>query len=340
MSSVFISYAEEDAAFARMVADALQRAGFSVWWDRQIPPGKTWDDAIGRALDDAGCVIVLWSGASVKSRWVREEAERAASRNCLVPVFIEKVEPPFGFGRIQAADLSHWRGGGRDSAFSGLVQAVSGLVGVARNQPAARARRMNFLWIAGGVILVIIGIYVAWNGLRPPSPAPVAQRQADPPPPQTIGQRHNGCVDFADPVTVVGKGPISKLAVYHDGYIHGIRVWYGAEGVGEVHGYTAGMQPEIWSVPENERIVRVVGGFAPATGSCKVRPQYVCRIQFFTNVGAASPSFGTCPGGTGRFEVKAAAGAAVQTISGWANLKRHECLNRAVAGMTFHFGSP
>ena len=53
MSNVFISYAKEDAATARMLSDALQRAGFSVWWDRHIPPGKTWDDVIGRSLDAA-----------------------------------------------------------------------------------------------------------------------------------------------------------------------------------------------------------------------------------------------------------------------------------------------
>ena len=74
MSNVFISYAKEDAATAQMLANALQRAELSVWWNRDIPPGKTWDDVIGCALDAAACVIVLWSSASIQSRWVREEA--------------------------------------------------------------------------------------------------------------------------------------------------------------------------------------------------------------------------------------------------------------------------
>src|SRR5512146_3199851 len=106
MSDVFISYAKEDAAAARMVADALQRADFSVWWDHRIPPGKTWDEVIGRAIDNAACVVVLWSRTSVQSRYVREEAERDVSRQCLIPALVEKVDPPFGFARIQAADLS------------------------------------------------------------------------------------------------------------------------------------------------------------------------------------------------------------------------------------------
>ena len=126
MSDVFISYAREDLATAQILADALEKAGFSVSWDRHIPPGKTWDDVIGRALDDAACVIVLWSKMSVMSRWVREEADRAFSRGCLIPALVEKVDPPFGFGRIQLADLSRWQGDEHESEFAGLLAEVSG----------------------------------------------------------------------------------------------------------------------------------------------------------------------------------------------------------------------
>ncbi len=175
VNNVFISYAKEDAAAARMLADALQAADFSVWWDRHIPPGKTWDDVIGRALDAAACVIVLWSRTSVQSRWVREEAERALERGCLIPVLIEKVDPPFGFGRIQAADLSRWRGDVRDSDFANLVLAISDLIqtkpnGSGFNQgvgervkpaPEPHRRRGKFLWIAAPLIAVGVTSYVA-----------------------------------------------------------------------------------------------------------------------------------------------------------------------------------
>ena len=86
MSNVFISYAKEDAPTAQRLSEALQRVGFSVWWDRHIPPGKTWDDVIGRSLHTADCVLVLWSKISVESRWVREEAEVGAARGCLIPL--------------------------------------------------------------------------------------------------------------------------------------------------------------------------------------------------------------------------------------------------------------
>jgi pantoate kinase len=65
MSDIFISYAKEDRGKAKDIAEALKRQGLSVWWDRSIPPGKTFDTVIEEALDAANCVIVLWSKTSV-----------------------------------------------------------------------------------------------------------------------------------------------------------------------------------------------------------------------------------------------------------------------------------
>ena len=83
MSHVFISYAREDAPTARMLSEALQRAGYSVFWDKNIPPGQTWDTFIGSSLQTADCVLVLWSKISVESRWVREGAP-ARSRHSVM----------------------------------------------------------------------------------------------------------------------------------------------------------------------------------------------------------------------------------------------------------------
>jgi len=193
MGNVFISYAKEDAAAARTLAGTLQKTGFEVWWDQHIPPGRTWDDVIGRALDAASCVIVLWSRTSVESRWVREEAERAASRGCLIPALVEKVDPPFGFGRIQAADLSRWRGDEHDSEFTDLLEAVSDLVKkaavtTAPGQPVEvpvkpaflhRKIRSESAWVTAVTIAVVVASYVAWTSFRRPAPLP-APRQISP----------------------------------------------------------------------------------------------------------------------------------------------------------------
>jgi hypothetical protein len=143
VSDVFISYSKEDAGTARLISEKLQGAGFSVWWDRRILPGKTWDEVIGASLDSASCVVVLWSKVSVESRWVREEAERGADRGVLVPIFIEKVDPPFGFGRIEGADLSGWQGEASNSEFANLCDAINGFLKGPKKAPPVRQTKSS-----------------------------------------------------------------------------------------------------------------------------------------------------------------------------------------------------
>jgi outer membrane biosynthesis protein TonB len=74
MSDIFISYASPDRPFAQKLSHALEQQDFSVWWDRTIAPGKTFDEVIEAALSEASSVIVVWSKMSVTSQWVRAEA--------------------------------------------------------------------------------------------------------------------------------------------------------------------------------------------------------------------------------------------------------------------------
>ena len=97
---VFLSYAREDEARARELATALGQRGFSVFWDREVPPGQTWHSHIGEALANARCVVVAWSRHSVASTHVFEEASEGKDRKVLVPVLFERVLPPFGFRAI------------------------------------------------------------------------------------------------------------------------------------------------------------------------------------------------------------------------------------------------
>ncbi|MGD8542999.1 MAG: toll/interleukin-1 receptor domain-containing protein [Desulfobacteraceae bacterium] len=128
MTDIFISYAHQDAKRAERIAGLLEGHGLSVWWDREIPPGKTWDQVIGTALDEAKCVVVLWSLDSVKSDWVKEEASRGAKRGVLVPVIYDHVDSPLGFGRIEAAQFSDCEDDDSHPEVKGFVAAVKVLV--------------------------------------------------------------------------------------------------------------------------------------------------------------------------------------------------------------------
>ena len=132
MSDIFISYARQDQPVAKELADAFANYGWSVFWDRQIPIGKTWDRVIESELIAARCVIVLWSHESVTHDWVRLEAEEGLKRRVLLPVTIEEgVDPPLRFRLVQAARLvvskEHAEGIESTEAFTVLLPAISAL---------------------------------------------------------------------------------------------------------------------------------------------------------------------------------------------------------------------
>jgi hypothetical protein len=139
VSDIFISYASADRERAIPVVDALRQKGWSVWWDRIVPPGKTWDQVIETALDEARCVIVLWSRDSVLSDWVKTEADEGKRRGILVPVLIDAVKIPLAFRRVQAADLVGWSGILPNAGFDELAGAVSEILAVGASKPPARA---------------------------------------------------------------------------------------------------------------------------------------------------------------------------------------------------------
>ncbi len=130
MSDIFISYARSDRSEAGKLARAFEKLGWSVWWDRDIPAGKAYDDWIEDELDRARCVVVLWSRRSVRKRWVRTEAEEGISRDVLVPILLEDdIKIPLAYRRIQAASLRTWDGDPNSAAFQKIVASVSLILG-------------------------------------------------------------------------------------------------------------------------------------------------------------------------------------------------------------------
>lgn len=125
MPDVFISYAREDRDRARLLAEALQTHGWSVWWDRKIVAGEAFDETIEQQLQTAKSVVVLWSRHSIGSEWVRNEAGLAAEREVLVPALIDEVKQPLEFRRRHAADLTRWTGDPADPEFQGLCAGIA-----------------------------------------------------------------------------------------------------------------------------------------------------------------------------------------------------------------------
>ena len=137
-ADIFISYKAEDRRRIQPLVQALQADGYSVWWDQHIGTGDEWRQTIERQLDVAECVIVAWSKHSIgpDGHFVRDEASRAQRRHVYIPILIDAVEPPLGFGESQATSLRGWRGNRSDSKYQAVLAAVRRIAGEA-NAPAA-----------------------------------------------------------------------------------------------------------------------------------------------------------------------------------------------------------
>jgi len=142
MADIFISYSHEDEARIRDLVRTLEEKGWSIFWDRRVPTGKTWQSYIGQALSDAKCVVVAWSHHSITSEWVLEEANVAKKRRVILPVLLDAVDPPFGFTSIQAADLTDYKPGTFSLRFDQLIQDIAGIVGGQAHTATSKEERI------------------------------------------------------------------------------------------------------------------------------------------------------------------------------------------------------
>lgn len=108
MTDIFVSYASGDRERIAPLVETFEAQGWSVWWDRHIVPGTSFDDMIEQAISQAACIIVAWTKASVTSEWVRREALFGLDNDILIPVLLDDIELPFAFRRTQAAMLIGW----------------------------------------------------------------------------------------------------------------------------------------------------------------------------------------------------------------------------------------
>ena len=139
--TIFLSYAHDDRVKARRLAAALERCGYTVWWDGLIEGGAQFDRSIREALDAADAVVVLWSQRSVESDWVRDEAAQGRDRRRLVPLSLDGSAPPLGFRQYQMIDI--WAGAVRPAHRSSRQSIARSfpLLGMARRYRAPRLRR-------------------------------------------------------------------------------------------------------------------------------------------------------------------------------------------------------
>jgi hypothetical protein len=208
MADIFISYAKEDRDKARELARLLEERHWTVWWDRQIEIGQSFDKVIERELRACSCAIVLWTTLSLESDWVRGEARSAARRHILVPILAEDVEPPLEFSALQAADLTTWTDVATHAEFQKVVRRIEQLTAASHSgstQPPrvrhpvagsdsirrASAHEESRRWssskrIAGVAVVIVVALAggtLYWTAPSAPAPAstpPTSTPQSSP----------------------------------------------------------------------------------------------------------------------------------------------------------------
>jgi len=140
MATLFLSYSREDVTRVGPLAVAMEREGHQVWWDRHISGGQEFSEEIERALESADAVIVCWTEHSVRSAWVRDEAATGRDRGRLIPVSLDRSQPPLGFRQFQTVDLSGWNGRPQSQALSLLKAAIAEKTSSATDRKVVPAR--------------------------------------------------------------------------------------------------------------------------------------------------------------------------------------------------------
>lgn len=105
MANVFFSYSRADRAIVQPLIKAIEKQGYSVWWDSHLRSGNLFRRSIAVQLAAAQCVVVAWSENSIQSDWVIDEAEYANKQDKLLPILISDCQPPMGLRQIQAENL-------------------------------------------------------------------------------------------------------------------------------------------------------------------------------------------------------------------------------------------
>ena len=145
MADVFVSYSRADRESVATLAHALERRGWSVWWDPQILPGAQFDRVIETEIAQASCVLVIWSRSSVDSDWVRAEASTGLARGCLVSASLESaVVLPLRFTNVHTESLEGWSGNPDAAAFQRLCGAIeASLTAKLRDHSVAEPQRKH-----------------------------------------------------------------------------------------------------------------------------------------------------------------------------------------------------
>lgn len=90
---VFLSYDHRDYENMKLVRNCLVANDLHVWMDENIKPGTTWSKKIASALDECGCMVVIFTEHTLESKGVSKEVDYAYSNDILMIPVIFSGDP-------------------------------------------------------------------------------------------------------------------------------------------------------------------------------------------------------------------------------------------------------
>ena len=130
---VFLSYSRKDKTISEQVCKALRNSNLKVWIDTdELKPGTaSWKKEVQKAIEQAGCIVVLLSPDAKGSKWVEAELDYAETQEkIIIPLLIsgkKSTSVPFGFTVSHLIDIS---GNNFETGVENLVVAIRNQLGL------------------------------------------------------------------------------------------------------------------------------------------------------------------------------------------------------------------
>ena len=110
---IFISYSHRNADRASAVIRSLNRAGYRVWYDEGLIPGREWDENIARIIMGCGYFVALITREYLASSNCKDELNYARDKNKpILLIYLDEVALPAGMelrlGRLFAVHCSQY----------------------------------------------------------------------------------------------------------------------------------------------------------------------------------------------------------------------------------------
>ena len=126
---IFISYSHRNSGKAEEIISRMNRAGFRVWYDEGLIPGREWDENIARIIMGCSFFVALLSKEYLASSNCKDELNFARDKDKpILLIYLEDVVLPAGMelrlGRIFAVHRSRYS---TEEAFYSKVFAAEGI---------------------------------------------------------------------------------------------------------------------------------------------------------------------------------------------------------------------